>query len=48
MAGPTVAVTSGKEVWSDDNLVPPGHKGVAGEHFFGQDGFVFGSPHLAI
>lgn len=44
----TVAVTSGKEVWSDDNLVPPGHRGVAGEHFIGQDGFVFGSPHLAI
>jgi len=43
-----VAVTSGKEVWSDDNLVPVDHLGVAGEHFFGRDGFVFGSPHLAL
>jgi hypothetical protein len=43
----TAAVTSGKEVWSDDNLVPVGHVGVAGEHFFDREGFVFGSPHLA-
>jgi hypothetical protein len=42
------AVTSGKEVWSDDNLVPVGHVGVAGEHFFDRKGFVFGSPHLAL
>lgn len=42
------AVTSGKEVWTGDNLVPVGHQGVAGEFFFDQDGFVFGSPHLAI
>ena len=42
------AVTSGTEVWSDDNLVPPDWKGVAGEHFVSRDGFVFGSPHLAI
>jgi glycosyltransferase involved in cell wall biosynthesis len=41
-------VTSGKEVWTDDNLVPEGNFGVAGEHFYGRDGFVFGSPHLAI
>lgn len=43
-----VVVTSGAEVWSDDNLVPEGHPGVAGQHFVGRDGFVFGSPHLAI
>jgi hypothetical protein len=43
-----VVVTSGTEVWSDDNLVPVGHPGVAGQHFVGRDGFVFGSPHLAI
>ena len=43
-----VVVTSGTEVWSDDNLVPAGHRGVAGQHFVGRDGFVFGSPHLAI
>ncbi len=42
------AVTSGKEVWSDDNLVPVGNVGVAGEHFFDRSGFVFGSPHLAL
>lgn len=42
------AVTSGKEVWSDDNLVPVGHPGVAGEHFVDRKGFVFGSPHLAL
>jgi hypothetical protein len=42
------AVTSGKEVWSDDNLVPVDHPGVAGEHFFDRKGFVFGSPHLAL
>lgn len=42
------AVTSGTEVWSDDNLIPVGHIGVAGEHFFDREGFVFGSPHLAM
>lgn len=42
------AVTSGTEVWSEDNLVPEGHIGVAGEHFFDREGFVFGSPHLAL
>jgi hypothetical protein len=42
------AVTSGKEVWNDDNVVPPGHPGVGGRHFFTTDGFVFGSPHLAL
>jgi hypothetical protein len=42
------AVTSGTEVWSDDNVVPVGHPGVAGEFFFDQQGFVFGSPHLAV
>jgi hypothetical protein len=43
-----VGVTSGKEVWSDDNLLPENHPGVAGEFFFDRRGFVFGSPHLAI
>lgn len=42
------AVTSGREVWSDDNLVPVGNIGVAGEHFFDRTGFLFGSPHLAL
>lgn len=46
--GDVVAVTSGKEVWTDDNLVPVDHPGVAGEHFFDRSGFVFGSPHLGI
>jgi hypothetical protein len=48
LAGGADAVTSGKEVWSDDNLIPVGHPGVAGEHFFDRKGFVFGSPHLAL
>jgi hypothetical protein len=43
-----VVVTSGTELWSEDNLVPPAHPGVAGEHFVTADGFVFGSPHYAI
>ena len=42
------AVTSGREVWNDDNVVPPGHGGVGGRHFFDENGFVFGSPHLAL
>lgn len=48
LAAGAAAVTSGKEVWSNDNLVPVGHPGVAGEFFFDRNGFVFGSPHLAI
>ena len=48
LAAGYAAVTSGKEVWSDDNLVPVGHVGVAGEHFYDRKGFVFGSPHLAL
>lgn len=48
LAEGAAAVTSGKEVWSDDNLVPVDHPGVAGEFFFDRNGFVFGSPHLAI
>ncbi len=42
------AVTSGKEVWTDDSVIPENHLGVAGEYFFDRKGFVFGSPHLAI
>lgn len=42
------AVTSGREVWNDDNVVPAGALGVGGRHFFDGDGFVFGSPHLAL
>jgi hypothetical protein len=42
------AVTSGQGVWTDDPYVPEGHRGVAGEHFFRRDGFVYGSPHLAM
>lgn len=42
------AVTSGKELWSDHNVRPADHPGVNGEYFFDQDGFVFGSPHLAV
>lgn len=42
------AVTSGKEVWSESNVIPDGHPGVNGEYFFAPNGFVFGSPHLAV
>lgn len=42
------AVTSGREVWSDDHVRPADHVGVNGEYFFDQDGFAFGSPHLAL
>lgn len=42
------AVTSGKEVWTDDSVIPENHAGVAGEYFYDRKGFVFGSPHLAI
>jgi hypothetical protein len=44
------AVTSGKEVWSDDNVVPRDHLGIGlgGRHFFHPDGFVYGTPHMAM
>jgi hypothetical protein len=43
------AVTSGTEVWSDDNYMPEDKIGLAGEYFFRRsDGYVYGSPHLAI
>lgn len=42
------AVTSGVEVWSDSNVIPENHPGVAGEFFYDRNGFVFGSPHLAL
>lgn len=42
------AVTSGTEVWSQDNVIPVDHPGVAGEFFYDRVGFVFGSPHLAL
>jgi hypothetical protein len=48
LAAGNAAVTSGKEVWSDDNFIPVDHPGVAGEFFFDRAGFVFGSPHLAL
>lgn len=42
------AVTSGRELWSTSNVRPAEHLGVNGEFFFDQDGFVFGSPHMAL
>jgi len=41
-------VTSGRTVWTDDHVRPADRPGVSGRHFFDQDGFVFGSSHLAI
>ena len=43
-----VAVSSATEVWSTTNVVPEGHVGVAGEHFYDRDGFTFGGPHLVL
>jgi hypothetical protein len=44
------AVTSGKQVWVDDHVVPDTHFGLGldGRHFFHPDGFVYGCPHLAL
>ena len=42
------AVTSGKELWTDDNVLPAGHFGVGGRHFYDSRGFIFGSPHFAM
>jgi hypothetical protein len=42
------AITSGRGVWRDDDLVPVGHPGVSGEFFYSQSGFLFGSPHFAL
>ena len=42
------AVTSGKEVWTDDNVLPADHAGVGERHFYDSRGFVFGSPHFAM
>lgn len=43
-----VAVSSGKEVWTDDNVVPSDHPGLGGRHFYDSSGFVYGCPHLAM
>lgn len=48
LGGGCAGVTSGRGVWRDDDTVPPGHPGVAGEHFYSQDGYLFGSPHFAM
>lgn len=48
LLGDGAAVTSGREVWSEHNVVPDMHPGVAGEFFYDRNGFVFGSPHLAV
>src|SRR5262245_36750777 len=42
------AVTSGRGVWCESNVIPAGHSGVSGEYFYAQDGYLFGSPHFAI
>jgi hypothetical protein len=44
------AVTSGKQVWLDDHVVPDTHLGLGldGRHFFHPDGFVYGCPHFAM
>jgi hypothetical protein len=44
------AVTSGRQVWVDDHVVPDTHIGLGldGRHFFHPNGFVYGCPHLAL
>ena len=42
------AVTSGKEVWTDSNVLPADQVGVGGRHFYDTRGFIFGSPHFAM
>jgi hypothetical protein len=44
------AVTSGRQVWVEDHVVPDTHLGLGldGRHFFHPDGFVYGCPHLAM
>ena len=43
-------VSSGKEVWTDDNVVAEEHLGIGlgGRHFYHPNGFVYGCPHLGI
>jgi len=42
------AVSSGRGVWAETDVVPVGHRGVNGEYFFSQSGYVFGGPHFAM
>lgn len=44
------AVTSGAEIWTDENVVPDDHigMGLGGRHFYDRDGFVYGCPHMAM
>ncbi|MEQ8839943.1 MAG: hypothetical protein RIB98_03105 [Acidimicrobiales bacterium] len=44
----TDVVTSGVEVWTDVNTLGADEHGVGGRHFYAHDGFVFGSPHMAM
>jgi hypothetical protein len=50
LLGSHSAVTSGKQVWIDDHVVPDTHRGVGldGRHFFHPSGFVYGCPHFAM
>lgn len=41
-------VTSGAEVWTDENTLAADEVGVGGRHFYDHDGFVYGSPHVAL
>jgi hypothetical protein len=46
--GECAAITSGRGVWCESDVIPEGHPGVSGEFFYAQDGYLFGSPHFAI
>jgi hypothetical protein len=42
------AISSGKEIWTEDAYQPEGFPGIDGRFFYRWDGFVYGSPHFAI
>ena len=44
----TSAISSGRGIWCESDVVPVGHPGVNGEYFRSPTGFLFGSPHFAI
>jgi hypothetical protein len=50
LLGTHSAVTSGRQVWVDDHVVPDTHLGFGldGRHFFHPNGFVYGCPHFAM
>lgn len=48
LADGAAAITSGRGIWSQTDVVPEGHVGVNGEYFYSRDGYLFGSPHFGM